>query len=147
MKQSISYWAKCWFKKLSFKFLIFWVGWFIIDCDVLGYSRICIRDVWFLEIKNYFNVQKHNSVLYMYVLLVVLSLMYESGWKEPLKFVLRWVSCATSGLWVVNPTRGAAFTQSADELQHPHPLTLLGLFYDKLLVLTKYQVGRYRCLK
>lgn len=51
------------------------------------------------------------------------------------------------GLWVVNPTRGAAFTQSADELQHPHPLTLLGLFYDKLLVLTKYQVGRYRCLK
>lgn len=135
----MSYWAKlCWFKKLSFKFFIFWVGWFI-DCVVLGYSRICIRDVWLLE-KNYFNVQKHNSVLNMYVLLVVLSLMCESGWKEPLKFVLRWVSCATSGwrgLWVVNPTRGAAFTQSADELQHPHPLTLLGLFYDKLLVLTK----------
>lgn len=100
----MSYWAKlCWFKKLSFKFLIFWVVWFIIDCVVLGYSRICIRDVWLLEIKNYFNVQKHNSVLlYMYVLLVnyilvVLSLMCESGWKEPLKFVLRWVSCATSG--------------------------------------------------
>lgn len=135
----MSYWAKlCWFKKLSFKFLIFWVGWFI-DCVVLGYSRICIRDVWLLK-KNYFNVQKHNSVLNMYVLLVVLSVMCESGWKEPLKFVLRWVSCALSGrrgLWVVNPTRGAAFTQSADELQHPHPLTLLGLFYDKLLVLTK----------
>lgn len=68
----MSYWAKlCWFQKLSFKFLKFWVGWFIIDCVILSYSRICSRDVWLLEIKNYFNVQKHNNVLYMFYWLTI----------------------------------------------------------------------------